>query len=95
MRLVEIVPAANDSDPVVCTLRAVTFGSRPKFEALSYRWGTEESNDPITLNGFPFKIKKNLLHVPLFFQLQFSIYPQTQSDTRCRRANSFPYPDGY
>jgi hypothetical protein len=37
MRLVEILPAAvHDDDPVVCTLSEVAFGSRPKFEALSY-----------------------------------------------------------
>ncbi len=68
IRLVEIEPAANGGDPVVCTLRAVTFGSKPKFEALSYRWATDEANDPITLNSFPFKVKKNLLDALLFFR---------------------------
>ncbi len=68
MRLVEIEPAANDSDPVVCTLRTVTFASKPKFEALSYRWGTEDANNAITLNGFPFNVRKNFWDALLFFR---------------------------
>ncbi|KAJ4298400.1 hypothetical protein N0V88_003430 [Collariella sp. IMI 366227] len=35
IRLLEIQPAADESDPVVCNLDEATFGSRPKFEALS------------------------------------------------------------
>ncbi len=68
MRLVEIEPAANDSDPLACTLRAVAFASKPKFEALSYRWGAEDPSNVITLNGFPFNVRKSLLDALRFFR---------------------------
>ncbi len=90
IRLVEIEPAANDSDPVVCTLRTVTFASRPKFEALSYRWGTEDANKAIILNGFPFNVKKNLLDGLLFFRQQADSGKTSQSlwiDALCINQN--------
>ncbi|KAL6893436.1 heterokaryon incompatibility protein domain-containing protein [Trichoderma evansii] len=68
VRLVQIQSAANESDPVVCTLIEVPFGSRPKFKALSYMWGTDKENDTITLNGFPFEVRKNLLDALLFLR---------------------------
>ncbi|KAM0252147.1 hypothetical protein ACHAQJ_007844 [Trichoderma viride] len=68
LRLVEIQPAAHESDPVVCTLTEVNFGSRPKFEALSYMWGAEKANDAITLNGLPFEVGRNLLDALLFLR---------------------------
>ncbi|KAL6802806.1 heterokaryon incompatibility domain-containing protein [Trichoderma sp. SZMC 28013] len=68
LRLVEIQPAAHESDPVVCTLNGVSFGDRPKFEALSYMWGTEKADDAITLNGHPFEVGKNLLDALLFLR---------------------------
>lgn len=70
LRLVEIQPAAHESDPVVCTLSEVTFGSRPMFEALSYMWGTEKADDAITLNGHPFEVGKNLLDALHFLRSQ-------------------------
>ncbi|KAL2130235.1 hypothetical protein VTI74DRAFT_6712 [Chaetomium olivicolor] len=68
LRLVEIEPAAHESDHVVCRLSEVTFASRPKFEALSYRWGTEKANGIITLNGLPFEVRRNLLDAVLFLR---------------------------
>ncbi|KAL7905310.1 heterokaryon incompatibility protein domain-containing protein [Trichoderma velutinum] len=70
LRLIEIRPAAHESDPVVGTLTEVTFGSRPKFEALSYTWGTEKANEAIILNGFPFEVGKNLLDALRFLRRQ-------------------------
>jgi hypothetical protein len=70
MRLVEIQPATCESDPVVCTLSVVTFGSRPKFEALSYMWGTDKAGEAITLNDVPFEVGKNLLDALLFLRRQ-------------------------
>lgn len=71
LRLIEIQPAAHESDPVVGKLVEVTFGSRPKFEALSYTWGTEKANEAIVLNGFPFEVGKNLLDALHFLRRQF------------------------
>lgn len=61
IRLLEIESAADENSPLVCTLRKASFGSRPAYEALSYRWGPDKETDLITLNGFPFEVRKNLL----------------------------------
>jgi hypothetical protein len=55
---------------VVCTLSTVTFGSTPKFEALSYTWGPEVPADVITLNGVPFEVRRNLRDALLFLRRQ-------------------------
>ncbi|KAB5515112.1 heterokaryon incompatibility protein-domain-containing protein [Coniochaeta sp. 2T2.1] len=62
IRLLEISPAAHDTSPLVCTLREATFGSRPVFEALSYRWGPDDEGgkETVTLNGWPFEVRRNL-----------------------------------
>lgn len=70
IRLVEIQPAAHETDPVACTISEVTFGSRPKFEALSYMWGPEGADDAITLNGILFGVRKNLLDALRFLRRQ-------------------------
>jgi hypothetical protein len=46
MRLVTIKAAAKYNDPIVCSVAHVTFLQRPNFEALSYRWGTEDADIP-------------------------------------------------
>ncbi len=66
IRLVRIQPATNDDDPLFCGLIEVAFSSRPQFGALSYRWGTDEASDTITLNGCPFMVRRNL-HDALVF----------------------------
>ncbi|KAK4076663.1 uncharacterized protein Triagg1_4266 [Trichoderma aggressivum f. europaeum] len=70
LRLVEIQPAAHEGDPLVCTLTEVAFGSRPKFEALSYRWGTGKMTYAITLNGYSFQVGENLLDALIFLRSQ-------------------------
>lgn len=70
LRLVQIQPAVHETDPVTCMLGEVTFGSRPKFEALSYTWGTERADDAIILNGHPFEVRRNLLDALLFLRRQ-------------------------
>jgi hypothetical protein len=72
IRLVEIQPAEHEADPLVCTLREVACGSRPKFEALSYMWGTEIADDAITINNVPFEVKRNLRDALLFFRRQLA-----------------------
>ncbi|KEZ45311.1 hypothetical protein SAPIO_CDS2114 [Scedosporium apiospermum] len=68
IRLVEIQPAEHETDPLVCTLCEVAFGRKPKFEALSYMWGTEIADDAITINDVPFEVKRNLRDALLFFR---------------------------
>ncbi|KAL2144730.1 hypothetical protein VTI28DRAFT_8668 [Corynascus sepedonium] len=70
IRLVEIEPAAHDDDAIVCTLSVVPFASKPKFEALSYRWGTVKEKGTITLNSLPFEVTRNLLDALRFLRRQ-------------------------
>ncbi|KAH8681849.1 heterokaryon incompatibility protein-domain-containing protein [Xylariales sp. PMI_506] len=79
IRLVEIQPATQVDDPMVCTLREATFGSRPKFEALSYIWGDDRAHDTITLNGYPFEVRSNLRDALLFLRRQYASGMTTQS----------------
>ncbi|KAK4125735.1 HET-domain-containing protein [Parathielavia appendiculata] len=68
LRLLDIEPATHDDGPVVCTLKEVPFGSRPKYEALSYMWGPEEGKDAMILNGHPFHVRKNLRDALIFLR---------------------------
>lgn len=80
LRLVEIQPAVHDSDPVVCTLSQVPFGSRPKYEALSYTWGscTSIADDAtIKLNGSPFEVRQNLFDALVFLRRHTTTAPAT------------------
>jgi hypothetical protein len=43
-----------------CTLKHVTYGERPKYEALSYTWGDETQRRDIHLGGHTFSVTKNL-----------------------------------
>lgn len=70
IRLVEIQSAVDDEDPVICSLSEVTYGSKPKFEALSYMWGAEKAKDVITVNNHPFEVRRNLLDALLFLRRQ-------------------------
>ncbi|RYP71291.1 hypothetical protein DL771_004868 [Monosporascus sp. 5C6A] len=59
-RLVQIHPATNEDDPLACDLIHVTFGARPKFEALSYRWGDNDDPKTILVDGMRFRVGRNL-----------------------------------
>ncbi|RYO97522.1 hypothetical protein DL766_009785 [Monosporascus sp. MC13-8B] len=59
-RLVKIHPARNEDDPLTCDLIHVTFGARPKFEALSYRWGENDDPKTILVDGMKFRVGRNL-----------------------------------
>lgn len=86
IRLIEIHPATHDGDPVICILHEVTFGSQPIFEALSYMWGTGEEDNHVTLNGFQFSVRKNLLDALIFLRRQVGAAKQRQLfwvDTIC------------
>ncbi|RYP41598.1 hypothetical protein DL767_000940 [Monosporascus sp. MG133] len=59
-RLVRVHPARNEDDPLACDLVHVTFGARPKFEALSYRWGDNDDPKTILVDGMRFRVGRNL-----------------------------------
>jgi Heterokaryon incompatibility protein (HET) len=43
-----------------CRIVRTTFGAKPKYEALSYTWGTELSKKHIKMNGHRFHVSSNL-----------------------------------
>jgi Heterokaryon incompatibility protein (HET) len=60
IRLVIVEPSISTKDVVRCRLVHVTFGQMPKYEALSYTWGTEEPKNSIFLNDKAFQVRDNL-----------------------------------
>ncbi len=85
IRLLEISPAAHDTDPLVCTVREVTFASRPVFHALSYRWGpdNEEEKETVTLNGCPFQVRRNLRDALRFLRQRSTRHQMFWIDAVC------------
>lgn len=68
IRLVTIKAATNHDDPIVCSVAHVTFSQRPKFEALSYRWGTGDADVTISIDGRTFLVRRNVYDALLFFR---------------------------
>ena len=54
------IEAAQDGDPIACTLFEVAFGDRPKFDALSYMWGDGKAECNIIVNGVDYGVRQNL-----------------------------------
>ncbi|KAG8666666.1 hypothetical protein FPOAC1_011476 [Fusarium poae] len=54
------INTGNDSDPITCSLFEVGFCDKPKFDALSYVWGSGKAEQKITLNGHEFSVRQNL-----------------------------------
>jgi len=63
IRLLTLLPA-QDGGAIRCRLTTVTFAQRPKYEALSYRWGStsQQNNRVILVNGRSLTVGKNLFH---------------------------------
>jgi hypothetical protein len=59
-RLVILEPCATWGDVIHCRLVHVTFGQMPKYEAPSYTWGSEDSQNAIVIDGKTFLISDNL-----------------------------------
>jgi hypothetical protein len=59
IRLLELEPADNQQI-LRCRIIHVPFRKRPKYEALSYTWGSPELTSTILLNGTPMAIRPNL-----------------------------------
>jgi hypothetical protein len=66
IRLLELLPYQEETeDPqnpheICCNIATKTFDSKPKYDALSYTWGTEALTMFIKLNGRCFQVKENL-----------------------------------
>ncbi|KAL8367144.1 hypothetical protein RB595_008902 [Gaeumannomyces hyphopodioides] len=61
LRLIQIQPSDQLHDRVSCSLAVVPFGRRPKYQALSYVWGTDTASETIDVNGVAFQVGSNLL----------------------------------
>ncbi|KAK0646886.1 heterokaryon incompatibility protein-domain-containing protein [Cercophora newfieldiana] len=59
IRLLAIGPAKNLEDPLFCYLQPAHLALLPRYEALSYTWGSPGLISNILLNGQPFSIQEN------------------------------------
>jgi hypothetical protein len=62
-RLLILHPAFAQNDELVCSLFHASFDDElkvPKYEALSYEWGTPLPSYNLIINGAPFSIRENL-----------------------------------
>lgn len=60
IRLAILQPTHISSAMVYCRLVHVAFGEIPKYEALSYTWGSEVSKNAIVIDGRTFMVGNNL-----------------------------------
>ncbi|RDH36396.1 heterokaryon incompatibility protein-domain-containing protein [Aspergillus welwitschiae] len=60
IRLLSIHPSKNTSNAIHCSLHTVSLNDSPKFEALSYVWGTDDATEQIFLNGVTFHVTPNV-----------------------------------
>ena len=60
IRLLILQPAEDPSALICCKLQHATFAERPKYEALSYTWGSETARQTISINGQQFEVGRNL-----------------------------------
>lgn len=58
-RILQLLPGTGE-EVVRCQLSIVTLQCAPPYEALSYAWGTSESEIPILVDGKPRKVMVNL-----------------------------------
>jgi hypothetical protein len=59
IRLVKLHPG-RDADQITIELFIVGFESSPSYEALSYVWGSRDSDVTVFVNGTPFNVTANL-----------------------------------
>ena len=61
VRLLVLEPASSKRESEICgRLEPVFLSSSPKFDALSYTWGSQEGSGTIRLNGVDFYVTENL-----------------------------------
>jgi hypothetical protein len=61
IRLVSILSAEHDDQPIQCRLVTVSLDCLPRFEAVSYAWGDMQDTKFILLNKLPWKVSSNLV----------------------------------
>jgi hypothetical protein len=69
IRLLELQPARDITDSIICRLVHRNFHDNPKYEALSYVWGSTDSPSRIEVNGSVVKVTRNLWHALKYLRL--------------------------
>ena len=59
IRLLRLLPGGWHDD-IHCEMRAVSLAKRPKYEALSYTWGSVKTTETIYVNKIPAQVTTNL-----------------------------------
>ena len=60
IRLVELLPSANIDDDIRCRVRIVNLDDVPRYEAVSYVWGSESDKAEILCGGLALQVPRNL-----------------------------------
>ncbi|KAG5818079.1 hypothetical protein H9Q74_010235 [Fusarium xylarioides] len=60
IRLLHLLPAKNDDNPIECRLQVVAFEENPVYEALSYCWGDNSKLQGIKCNNEAFQVTESL-----------------------------------
>jgi hypothetical protein len=58
IRLLEVHP--EKSNLIRCSLKFAVIDDSLSFSALSYKWGDEEADEVIMINGLQFQVRRNL-----------------------------------
>jgi len=67
---------------IVCELRVVSLLDKPKFSALSYKWGSEVGKQDITLDGTKWEVTANLHDALLLIRHQWQrTFPGRELDS--------------
>ncbi|KAK9418427.1 putative Peptidase M3A/M3B catalytic domain-containing protein [Seiridium unicorne] len=68
IRLIRLLPAENDDDPICCELYTAQLTPELQFAALSYVWGTSSETYNVFANGIEVKVTRNLRHALWHFR---------------------------
>ncbi|KAL1602456.1 hypothetical protein SLS60_005872 [Paraconiothyrium brasiliense] len=60
IRLLKLLPADSEADPVRCSVFSIELATAPPFEGLSYCWGDRTNQHFIECNERPFPVTNNL-----------------------------------
>ncbi|KAI7778819.1 hypothetical protein LA080_001600 [Diaporthe eres] len=70
VRLVQLHPASDSKAGVVCSLEHARLGGNPRYQALSYVWGSQDDPREIRLNGTTVLVTQNLYNALRRLRLQ-------------------------
>ncbi|KAF7943345.1 hypothetical protein EAE96_011272 [Botrytis aclada] len=60
IRLVKIGPRSDEKELIELSLHQTRLRNAPKYEALSYEWGTQTCDKPVLCDGSELRVKTNL-----------------------------------